>query len=69
VAQRHGDGREYHWLKAHALAGTKTRIVAAVIVTDKNAGDYPQFEPLIRHAVELGFPLKEVYADRLVCYS
>ena len=62
--EKYGEKRQHLWLKAHALAGTKTHIVAAVSVTDKDGGDNPQFEPLIRQAKEAGLPLKEVYADK-----
>lgn len=62
--EKYGEKRQHLWLKAHALAGTKTHIVAAVSVTDKDGGDNPQFEPLIRQAKEAGLLLKEVYADK-----
>ncbi|MFZ0700020.1 MAG: transposase [Thermoplasmata archaeon] len=64
IGEKHGDTREHIWLKAHALAGVKTHVVLRAIVTAKNAGDNPQFEPLIREAAQAGFPLKEVYADK-----
>lgn len=61
---RFGDNREHLWLKAHVLAGTKTHIVGAAVVTPKEGGDNPQFEPLVRQAAEAGLLLKEVYADK-----
>ena len=64
MEEKHGDEREHVWLKAHALAGTRTHVIIRAIVTDKDGADNPQFEPLIREAVEAGFPLKEVYADK-----
>ena len=42
--EKHGDKREHVWLKAHALAGTKTHIVAAISVTGKDGADNPQLE-------------------------
>ena len=64
MEEKHGDEREHVWLKAHALAGTRTHVIIRAIVTGKDGADNPQFEPLIREAVEAGFPLKEVYADK-----
>ncbi len=64
MGEKHGDGREHVWLKAHALAGTKTHVIIRAIVTEKDGADNPQFEPLIREAADAGFPLKEVYADK-----
>jgi len=62
--EKHGEKREHVWLKAHALAGTKTHIVAAISVTGKDGADNPQFDPLIRQAAEAGLPLKEVFGDK-----
>jgi transposase len=64
IGEKHGDGRRNIWLKAHALAGTKTHIIARVSITDKDGADNPEFEPLIRGAREVGLSLKEVYADK-----
>jgi hypothetical protein len=62
--ERHGEGRRNIWLKAHALVGVKTHIIARVSVTDKDGADIVQFEPLIRQASERGILLKEVCADK-----
>jgi hypothetical protein len=62
--EKHGEKRDRYWLKAHALAGVKTHIIAQVVVTDKDGADYSQFEPLIRSASAGGFPIREVYADK-----
>jgi transposase len=62
--EKHGEKRDHVWLKAHALAGVNTHIIARVAVTGKDGADNPQFEPLIRAAREAGLPLKEVYADK-----
>ena len=64
IGEKHGDGRRNVWLKAHALAGTKTHIIARVAITDKDGADNPEFEALIRGAREAGLSLKEVYADK-----
>lgn len=60
--EKHGQTKEHKWLKAHMCVGTKTNIVAAVIVTDGNSNDSPQFNPLIQQTSEL-FTIKEVAAD------
>jgi transposase len=62
--ERHGEKRLRHWIKAHALAGVKTHVIAAISVTDKDAGDNPQFEPLITQARAAGIAIEEVYADK-----
>lgn len=59
---KHGQTKEHKWLKAHMCVGVKTNIVAAVIITDGNAGDSPQFSPLIQQTSE-GFTINEVSAD------
>lgn len=61
---KHGERREHVWLKAHALAGVKTHIIARIVITDKDGADCPQFEPLVRGAKGDGMTLKEVYADK-----
>ncbi|MGP8078163.1 MAG: transposase [Thermoplasmata archaeon] len=62
--EKHGEKREHLWIKAHALAGVKTHIIAAVSVTGKEGADNPQFEPLIRQAAKAGLCLKEVFGDK-----
>jgi transposase len=54
-------GRE--WVKCHAICGVKTHIVTAVEILDKNAGDCPQFGPLVTKTAE-NFNVQEVPADR-----
>lgn len=61
---KYGEKRQHIWLKVHALAGTKTHVIAAVTVTDKDTNDNPQFDPLVRQAGAAGLTLKEVYADK-----
>jgi transposase len=62
--ERHGEKRQKKWLKVHAMVGTKTHIVIRAIVSDKNSGDSPEFEPLLRGAVEDGFRPAAVVADK-----
>jgi transposase len=51
------------WVKAHVMTGVKTNIVTAVEILDKNAGDCPQFKPLVE-ATAKNFTVKEVPADK-----
>ena len=51
------------WLKAHALVGTKTNIIASANVTDKDGNDSPELPGLIIRA-DRHFTLKEVSADK-----
>jgi transposase len=52
-----------NYLKLHALIGTKTNVIAAVTVTDRNANDSPQFVPLIEAGAQT-FQISEVSADK-----
>lgn len=61
---RHGEKRVRHWMKAHALVGVKTHVVARVVVTEKDGADYPQFDYLLKSARDNGFVPEEVYADK-----
>jgi transposase len=51
------------WVKAHAICGVKTNIVTASVIEDRNAGDSPQFKPLVQKTAE-NFTVKEVPADK-----
>lgn len=51
------------WVKAHAICGVKTNIVTAAVIEDRNAGDSPQFKPLVQQTAE-NFTVKEVPADK-----
>src|SRR5947207_15630510 len=44
------------WVKTHIACGTKTNIVTAVRILDKDAADSPQFIPLVRETCK-GFEL------------
>jgi transposase len=52
------------WVKAHAICGVKTNIVTAVRIEGRDAGDSPQFKPLVETTVAAGFTVKEVPADK-----
>ena len=51
------------WVKTHIACGTKTNIFTAVRILDKDAGDSPQFVPLVRETRK-GFEIGEVSADK-----
>jgi transposase len=51
------------YLKLHALVGTKTNVIAAATVTDRDAHDSPQFCPLIEAGAQ-SFNLQTVVADK-----
>ena len=51
------------WVKAHAMVGVKTNIVAAVEILERSAADCPQFGPLVE-ATAKNFTIKEVTADK-----
>jgi hypothetical protein len=51
------------WVKTHIASGTKTNIVTAVRILDKDAGDSPQFVPLVKET-EKRFEIGEVSADK-----
>lgn len=51
------------WVKAHIMTGVKTNVVTAVEIHDKNAGDCPQFAPLLGTTAQ-NFAVKEVAADK-----
>jgi transposase len=51
------------WVKAHAICGVKTNVVTAVVIEGRDAGDSPQFKPLVQKTAE-NFTVKEVPADK-----
>jgi transposase len=51
------------YLKIHAMIGTKTNVVTAVAITDRNANDGPQFPALVDKTAET-FSIQEVSADK-----
>jgi transposase len=50
------------WVKVHAACGVKTNIVTAVRILDKDAGDSPQFVPLVKETART-FSIGEISAD------
>jgi transposase len=51
------------WVKTHIACGTATNVVTAVRILDKDAGDCPQFVPLVKET-RYGFEIDEVSADK-----
>ncbi len=51
------------WVKAHIACGTRTNVVTAIRILDKDAADGPQFIPLIEETRK-GFKIGEVSADK-----
>jgi transposase len=61
---KHGTTRFKHaWVKVHLCCGTKTNVVTAVRILDKDAADSPQFVPLVRET-KRHFTISEVSADK-----
>jgi transposase len=52
------------WVKAHAMTGTKTNVITAVVIDGPTAGDAPQFKPLLDATVAAGFKPTDVVADK-----
>jgi transposase len=64
VDEKYGVNRQKaEWVKAHLCVGTKTQVVTAVFVDEKNSGDCPQFDPLTRATAE-NFVIEEMSADK-----
>ena len=62
--EKYGVERSGHdWVKAHAICGSKTNIVTAVTILDRDANDCPQFRPLVE-ATAKNFTVKDVPADK-----
>ncbi len=62
--QKYGVTRlQTYWVKCHIASGVKTNCVTAVRILDKDAGDCPQFVPLVKETRK-GFEIGEVSADK-----
>lgn len=62
--EAHGKSNENTWLKAHIIIGVRTHVIPKVVVTGANGADIVQFPELVNGAVDAGFVMKEVYADK-----
>lgn len=51
------------WVKVHICSGVKTNVVTAVEIHGRDAGDSPQFKPLLETTAQ-HFRVKEVSADK-----
>jgi transposase len=51
------------WVKVHLMCGVTTNVVTAVEITDRFAGDSPQFEGLVDTTAQ-NFNMREVSADK-----
>ncbi len=64
VDEKYGINRQKaEWVKAHLCVGTKTQVVTAVFMDEKNSGDCPQFDPLAKATAE-NFVIEEMSADK-----
>ena len=58
--EKYGTERSGHdWVKAHAIIGTKTNIVTAVEIADRDANDSPFFKPLVERTAQ-NFTVKDL---------
>jgi len=62
--EKYSLGRHHDWLKAHAIVGTKTNVIAGIEVTDSNGADSPQFPGLVAKIANNGFNINEISADK-----
>ena len=62
--EKYGTPRaEIAWVKAHVCCGTRTNVIAAAEVLDKDTNDCPRLPPLVE-ATAKTFKVKEVSADK-----
>jgi transposase len=54
---------EHTWVKVHAMTGTTTHVIAAVVILDKNSADGPQFPPLLK-ATAKTFTVRQASGDK-----
>jgi transposase len=61
---KYGVTREEHdWVKVHIMTGVRTNVITAVEIHGREAGDAPQFVPLL-NATAQNFKVEEVSADK-----
>lgn len=65
--EKYGGGtvakKQHTWVKAHIACGTRTNVVTAAIVLEKNSADCPQFAGLTKTTAH-GFQIGEMSADK-----
>jgi transposase len=62
--EKHHLRKQHRWLKAHICVGVKTNVITGIEITEENAGDSPQFKPLVEFTAGNGFHVEEVSADK-----
>jgi hypothetical protein len=55
--------RKCLWVKAHAACGVRTNVITSIRILDKDAGDSPQFGPLVK-STAANFTIGEMSADK-----
>lgn len=67
VVEKHGqppvETRKHTWVKAHVCCGTKTHVICAAVVLDKDSADCPQFAGLTKTTAQ-GGKIGEMSADK-----
>jgi len=66
VHAKYGDSKlmeKREWVKVHLMCGVRTNVVTSIEVTDRHAGDSPQFKPLVETTAR-NFVMNEVSADK-----
>ncbi len=62
---KYGEEKRAHkYVKAHAVVGTKTNVIATVAVTHGFVSDTPMLPPLIKRATDAGFQIDELSGDK-----
>ena len=64
---RYPTKRAHKWLKAHVISGISTHAIVGIRITGENGGDSPQLEALVKTAVNGGFTIEEIVADKAYC--
>jgi hypothetical protein len=64
ATEKYDPGRKHEWVKGHLVGGLRTHAVLSVAVTDGRVADCPQFVPLIKRVVALGFAPSAAVADK-----
>lgn len=59
----HHELESHAWVKTHVMVGTRTNVVTAVVISDRDANDSPQFPTLVEQTAR-NFQMAEVSADK-----
>ena len=66
LTAKYGDAKvinKEEWLRVHIMCGVKTNVITSVEITGRNAGDSPQFAPLVEQTSQ-NFVMNQVSADK-----